>query len=118
MISKTQLNKRKKKKTNSELVETIELARKNNLLELGKKLSGPTRKQSKVNLDDLNKLKEEKVIVVGKVLGKGEINKRMKVAALSFSEKAREKLKKAGCAVFTIKTAIEKNKEIEKVKII
>ena len=58
MMSKTQISKRVKRKTNPELVETIELAKKNNQLELAKKLSGPTRLQSKVNVEHLNKLKE------------------------------------------------------------
>ena len=39
-ISKTQISKRLKKKTDSELVETIEIAKKNNLLEIAGKLSG------------------------------------------------------------------------------
>jgi len=118
MISKTQISKRIKKKTNLGLVETIELAKKNNLLDLGKKLSGPTRKQVKINLEDLNKLKERKFLVVGKVLGKGEINKKIKIAALGFSEQAKEKLKKAGCKIFTAKQGIEKNKKLEGVKVI
>ena len=118
MISKTKISKRAKRKTNPELVETIELAKKNNLLELGKKLSGPTRLQKKINLDKLNKLKENKVIIVGKVLGNGEINKKISVSALGFSEQARNKLKKAGCEIFTIKQAIEKNKKLEGVKVI
>ncbi len=118
MISKTQISKRIKKKTNPELVETIELAKKNNLLDLGKKLSGPTRLQTKINLDDLNKLKESEFLVVGKVLGKGEINKKIKIAALGFSEQAKEKLKKAGCEIFTVKQGIEKNKKLEGVKVI
>ena len=78
-ISKTKISKRTKRKTNPELVETIELAKKNNLLELAKKLSGPTRLQSKINLDELNKLKENKVLVVGKVLGGGQINKKISI---------------------------------------
>lgn len=118
MISKTQISKRIKRKTNPELVETIELAKKNNLLDLGKKLSGPTRLQKKINLDELNKLKESKFLVVGKVLGKGEINKKIKIAALGFSEQAKEKLKKADCKMLTIKQAIEKNKKLEGVRII
>ena len=117
-ITKTQISKRVKKKTNPELVETIELAKKNNLLNLGKKLSGPKRFYKKINLDKLDKLKENKVMVVGKVLGDGEIKKKISVSALSFSESAKEKLKKAGCRVFTIKQAIEKNKKLEGVKII
>ncbi len=108
-IPKTQISKRVKRKTNPELVETINLAKKNNQLELAKKLSSSTRTQSKINLDDLNKLKESKIIVVGKVLGKGEIGKKIEVAALGFSESAKNKLNKAGCKVMTIKESI-KNK--------
>ena len=128
MISKTQISKRVKRKTNPELVETIELAKKNNLLDLGKKLSGPTRKQVKINLEDLSRLlekdgdkkgtKESKFLVVGKVLGKGEINKKIKIAALGFSEQAKEKLKKADCKMLTIKQAIEKNPKLEGVKVV
>lgn len=117
MISKTQISKRTKRKTNPELVETIELAKKNNLLDLGKKLSGPTRKQVKINLEDLNKLKESKFLVVGKILGKGKINKKIKIAALGFSEQAKEKLKKADCKIFTVKQGIEKNPKLEGIKV-
>jgi len=118
MISKTQISKRTKRKTNPELVETIELAKKNNHLELAKRLSGPTRLQAKINLEELSKLKEEKVLIVGKILGDGEIKKKIKVAALSFSKSAKEKLKKAGCQIFTIKQAIEKNNKLDGVEII
>lgn len=107
-----------KMKRNPELVNTIFLAKKNNLLELAKRLSAPTRKQSSVNLENLNKLKEDKVIVVGKVLGGGEIKKKMSIAALGFSEQAREKLKKAGCEIKTIKQEVEKNLKLTGVKII
>lgn len=117
-ISKTKISKRTNRKTNPELVETIDLAKKNNLLELAHKLSGPTRLQKKINLEDLNKLKENKIIVVGKVLGKGDINKKISVFALSFSESALKKLKKNACETNTIKKEIEKNKKLEGVKII
>jgi len=118
MISKTKINKRIKRKTNARLVETIELAKKNNLLDLAKKLSGPTRLQSKVNLEDLNKLKEDKILVVGKVLGNGQIERKISISALGFSKPAMEKLKKKGCETKTIRQEIEKNKKLEGVKII
>ena len=117
-ISKTKISKRQKRKTNSELVETIELAKKNNLLELAQKLSGPTRLQSRINLDNLNKIKDDKIIIVGKVLGSGDINKKITICALGFSGSAINKLKKAGCEFRTIKQEIEKNKKLEGVKII
>lgn len=118
MISKTQISKRVKRKTNPELVETIELAKKNNQLELAKKLSGPTRLQSKVNIEDLNKLKESKVVVAGRVLSQGEIKRKIEIAALGFSEGAKEKLKKAGCEIKTIKQELESNKKLEGVKLL
>lgn len=96
-----------KRKTNPELVETISLAKKNNQLELAKKLSSSTKNQLKINLDDLSKLKESKIIVVGKVLGKGEIENKKEIAALSFSESAENKLKKSGSKIMLIKDAIK-----------
>ncbi len=118
MISKTKINSRMKRKRNPELVKTIFLAKKNNLLELAQKLSGPTRKQSSVNLNQLNEIKEEKIIVVGRVLGGGEIKRKISISALGFSEQAKEKLKKTGCEIKTIKQEIEKNPKLSGVKIL
>jgi len=118
MISKTKISKRVKRKTKPELVETIELAKKKDLLDLAKKLSGPTRKQSKISLDKLNKLKENKILVLGKVLGQGNIERKISVAALSFSEQAKEKLEKSKSEMQTIKQFIEKDSKLEGVKIL
>jgi large subunit ribosomal protein L18e len=118
MISKTQINKRTSKKRSMELVETIRLARDNNQLELAKKLSGPTRKQARVNLSELNKVSEKNIMIVGKVLGEGELDKKMTISALGFSESAKEKLKKAGCETKTIKKEIETNPKLTGVKIL
>jgi len=118
MISKTKINKRKQRKTKSELVETIEKAKKENLLDLAKKLSGPTKLQKKINLEDLDKLKENKVLVVGKILGVGNINRKIKISALGFSNTAKEKLKKAECEMSSIKQELEINKKLDGVKII
>jgi len=118
MISKTQISKRTLKKKNPEIVETIELAKKKGLLDLAKRLSGPKRLYSKINLSELEKVKEDKILVVGKVLGQGEIDRKIKVSALGFSEQAKDKLKKAECEVKTIKQEIEKNPKLEGVKII
>lgn len=117
-ISKTQISKRKKKKTNPEIVETIELAKKNNLLDLAKKLSSSQKFYKKINLDELNKIKDEKIIVVGKILGSGEIDRKFSVNALGFSSSAKKKLVKVGCNFGTIKQELEKNKKLEGVKII
>ena len=118
MISKTKISKRIKIKRNPDLVETIELAKKNNLLELAKELSKPKRLKKIVNLSDLNKLKEKKILVPGKVLSSGYIDKKITIAALEFSETALEKLKKAGCEIKTIKHEIKAHKKLEGYKII
>jgi len=127
-ISKTQINKRIQRKTDTRLVATIKLAKKNNLLDLAKKLSKPTRQQTKLSLEQLSRLfekdgdkrdtKEDKVLVIGKVLGQGKIEKKVSIAALGFSEQAKEKLKKAGCKLKTFKQMIEENKKLEGVKIL
>ena len=117
-ISKTKLNRRTQRKTDTRLVATIELAKKNNLLDLAKKLSTSTRQHTKLSLDGLNKIKEDKIILIGKVLGQGEVTKKCSIAALGFSEQAKEKLKKAGCEIKTFKQMIEENKKLEGVKII
>jgi ribosomal protein L18E len=118
MISKTKIEKRLRKKTNPELVETIRLAKKNNLLELAKKLIVPTRLHKKMNLDKLNEIKETNIIFVGKILGSGNIHKKINISALGFSEQAKEKLKKAGCGIKIIKQEIEDNKTLKGVKLI
>ena len=113
MISKTKISKRIKKKTNSNLVETILLAKKYNQ-EIASLLASPTRRRIRKNLDEIDKeAKEgETIIVPGKVLGQGSINKKIKVVALSFSESAKEKLKKAKCETVQVKEEFEKSKKI------
>ena len=113
-ISKTRISKRMKKKTNSELVETIMLAKKHNL-ELAKLLSIPTRRRIKKNLEEIDKeaKENETIIVPGKVLGQGNINKKIRVVALSFSENAEEKLKKAKCETRTLSEELKKSKKLE-----
>lgn len=118
MISKTQINQRLEKKRNPQLREIIILAKAKSLLELCKKLTMPTKKQASINVGELNDIEEKSIIIVGKVLGQGEIDKKITVAALGFSMQAKEKLKKAGCEIRTIKQEIEKNPELKGVKII
>ncbi len=118
MISKTQINKRILNKRNPEIVETIEIAKKKGVLEIARVLSGPKRLYKKVNLSELEGVKSDKVLVLGKVLGQGEINKKMSVVALGFSEQAKEKLKKAGCDVELIKDELKNNPKIEGVEIL
>ncbi|MBS3171000.1 50S ribosomal protein L18e [Candidatus Woesearchaeota archaeon] len=55
----------------------------------------PTRKMREVNIDKINRVtKPNDIIVVpGKVLGKGNVDHNVTVAAFNFSESAKQKLK-------------------------
>lgn len=65
---------------------------------IAEKLRYPRRRRIEINLDKINKLyREGKVIVVpGKVLGDGEVDKPVKVAAFKFSSSASKKIEEAG----------------------
>jgi len=112
MSSKTQINKNMKRKTNTILAEAIFLAKKNNLIELATKLSLPSRGRVEVNLDKINKSKNETVIIPGKVLSGGEVTRKCKVYAMAFSKTAEEKLKKAGCETEKLIKVLKANKKI------
>ena len=70
MKSKTKIGKQVQKKSNSELVETIILAKKNQgWINVAEILSGPRRKLLSLNLGEINeKIKDgENVVVPGKI---------------------------------------------------
>jgi large subunit ribosomal protein L18e len=115
MKSKTLIEKQVKKKTNPELVETIRLAKKTDNIEIAGLLSTPTRNRISLNLEDIDKESKENetIIIPGKVLGKGDINKKIKIIAFSFSESAIEKLKKSKTQVSSLTEELGKNKKIE-----
>ena len=118
MKSKTLIDKQLQRKRNPELVETLMAAKKNDSwLEVAGVLSGPSRKRVEFNLNDLNK-EEGNVVIPGKVLSQGNVDKKMKVIALNFSEKAKEKLSKAGCETSSILEEIKSNPSAEGVRIL
>ena len=121
MISKTKIKSRIKRKTKSELAETIRLATKNeSWIKLAAILSGPTRQYSSVNLEEIEKQTTvgDTVIIPGKVLSKGEITKKVRICALSFSQTALDKLKKTKSEAVSILEEIKKNLKASGVKLI
>ncbi|MEM2372921.1 MAG: 50S ribosomal protein L18e [Thermoproteota archaeon] len=64
----------------------------------------PRSRRVEVNIDKIARLTKpgDKVIVPGKVLGRGSINHSVTVAALSFSSAALSKLRAAGCTAMRI----------------
>ena len=113
-ISKTKISKRARRKINQELAETILLAKKHNL-EIAKILSSPTRKRIILNLDEIDKESKagETMIVPGKVLGKGELKKKIKLVAFSFSSSAEEKLRKSKCEARKLEDELKKDKKLK-----
>jgi len=117
--SKTKIEKQLEKKTNPELVKTIiEAKKKKNWLEVAAMLSSPRAKRINMNLNKINdEAKEGEIVVIaGKVLSQGELNKKIKVVALGFSEMAKEKISKAKGEALTILEEIKKNPEAKNVR--
>ncbi len=121
MKSRTLIEKQLQKKRNQELVETLIAAKKKEgWLEIAGIVSGSRRKRINLNLNEINKQvkKGEKIVVPGKVLSQGNIDKKIKIVALNFSEKAKEKLLKSGCEVSSILEEIKSNPSAEGIKIL
>jgi len=120
-MNKTKIEKKLRRKTNPELVETIIHTKKNKAwLNISHMISTPRRKMVSINLDEIDKQSKDKefIVIPGKVLGTGDLNKKITLAALSFSTSARDKLNKAKIETLTIKEAMHKNPNAKEIKII
>ncbi len=82
-------------------------------------LAKPTRQMIKVNLYKINKYarKEETIIIPGKVLAVGELDKKITIAAYKFSDVAKEKIQKQG-KLITIRELMNSNPKGKKVRIL
>jgi large subunit ribosomal protein L18e len=119
--SKTKIEKQSQRKRNFELVETIRGAKKAKAwIKVADILSRPRRKSISLNLSDINKeAKAGDIIVVpGKILSQGELDKKIKLVALAFSEKAREKLTKSKSEHLFLSEEIKKNPSAKGIKIL
>jgi len=83
------------------------------------RLERPTRNYSEVNLSKINRhtIEDETVIVPGKVLSSGNIEHKVIVAALGFSDGAREKITKKGGSCLNIEDLVKENPNGSGVKI-
>lgn len=119
--SKSFIDWQSKRKHNPELVETIMQAKKNDKWNKAASiLASPRRNKVAVNLDALDKISKEgdTLVVPGKVLGNGDVSKKLRIAALSFSQEALKKLKDKKCEVITIKEEMKINPKAQGVKIL
>lgn len=119
MASITKLRKHIGRKTHPTLVETLLAARKQRAWQkFAQKLAGPTRQHVSINLDHLdNQAKEgDTIVVAGKILSGGNVTKRFRVCAMSFSSVALSKLKDAKVEAVYLLEEIKKNPKAEGIK--
>ncbi len=83
-------------------------------------LMRPSRKRVVVNVSKINRYAQDGdvVVVPGKVLGAGELEKKITVAALSFSYTALEKITQSGSKALHIYELVKENREGKGIKII
>jgi large subunit ribosomal protein L18e len=83
-------------------------------------LNKANRRKRVVNLSKINRNagSEDYILVLGKVLGVGNIEKKVKIAAFSFSDSAKNKLEAAKCQVLSVQDLMKANPKGKKVKVL
>ena len=84
------------------------------------RLSKPSRNWPEVNLDRISKYTNDKetAIIPGKVLANGNLSKKVTIAAWSFSEKSKEKIKEAGGKIMSIEELYQSNPKGKDIRIL
>ncbi len=117
---------RKRRKTNPRLVRLIEelkrVARESDAAiwrDIARRLEKPRRNYAEVNLSKINRYTRENdtIVVPGKVLSAGTLDKSVIIAALGFSKKAYDKINAVGKGV-SIEDLMRDNPKGSGVKII
>lgn len=120
MKSKTKIEKQLKRKT-GELAEIIIKLKKNkDWIPVASLISAPRRKRAELNLGKINnEISEgETVVIPGKVLSQGEIEKKARIVALAFSESAMKKIKDSKSEAVFILDEIKRNPEFKNIRIL
>ena len=118
---------KKSRKTDQNLVQLIALlkqrAHENNApiwRDIARRLDRPLKSWAEVNLRRLARYakKNDTVIVPGKVLGAGNLDAPITVAAYAFSDSAKTKIRNAGGESISIPELVEKNPKGKGIRII
>ncbi len=115
--------KKAREKTNpliKEAVITLNKTKAKAWKDVARRITAPTRQNKGVPLSRISKYTAEgdTVVIPGKVLGNGDINHSITLAATGYSKKASEKLKEAKCKTMSILELAKKNPEGKNIKII
>ncbi len=81
------------------------------LINLAKKLDRPARERAEVNLSKLQRVCKENdtILIPGSVLSAGILSKPLTVSAFRFSTNSKDKIKKAGGSILTIRELVKRN---------
>ncbi|MEM0118632.1 MAG: 50S ribosomal protein L18e [Conexivisphaerales archaeon] len=84
------------------------------------RLEGSRRRMAKVNVGKLSAIAEEGsyVLVPGKVLGSGKMEKKLIVGALDYSSEARKKIVSAGGEALTLTEFIKRYSDKEGIRLV
>ncbi len=87
--------------------------------DLAERLMRPRRQRAEVNLLKINRYAKEGEIVAipGKVLGYGNVDKPLVIAAVGYSKNALNKVKLAGGRIITFEELVQENKEGKNIRI-
>lgn len=121
MISNTSIAKRIPRKMDSYIVDTIFAAKKQKKWnKVAQIVSGGRRRYSNVNIKRIDKEAHDGdvIVVPGKILGVGNLTKKVKICALYFSESAHEKIKQGKSEAVKLVDEIKKNPEAQGVKLL
>lgn len=120
MKSKTKIQNQLGRKTSREFVETVIALKKSpEWQKVASVLSGPRRTRIGLNIGEVSRNAKagETIVVPGKVLSLGEVDKKLRVVALGFSERAMEKILNAKGEALTLMEEVEKNPSGKGIKI-
>ena len=118
--SKTAIGRRIPRKMDPYIVETVFAAKKHApWMSIAQIVSGSRRQYAAVNISQLQSQEEGSIIVIpGKVLGNGDLTKRLRICAIYFSASALNKIKHANGEAVRLVDEISKNPKAQGVKII
>jgi len=118
---------KKNNKTNPVLISLIHELKKNASendapiwKDIAIRLEKPSKNWAIVNLDRISRYTNEKetALIAGKVLSDGDLTKKVSIAAWSFSENAKDKIKKAGGKILTIEELMRNNPKGKDIRIL
>jgi large subunit ribosomal protein L18e len=94
-----------------ELIIKLRKTKANVWKEISEQISKPRRNRPEVNLDKINKFATDNgvVAVPGKILGKGELTKKITITALSISDSALQKISDSGSKFIQLDKYLKKN---------